>query len=170
MTTKFPELPEFQGAKGDEAHFILDKDPALKLLRDTFLPFVYFHLPTLKEMDLSEVNTFLQTFLSTLHQANHETYPDYVRDFGCEGGIGFIHFPDGFVHDHCKAFYYNNGHDVNSMGYQGLMFYNHSDQRSKTYGILRIAKAFADWLAIQRVPFGMHLRMVDADGDLQVID
>ena len=163
-------LPSFSGEHGDEAHFILDRDPGVKLLRDTFLPFVYFHLPTLKEMDLSEVNTFLQTFLSTLHKANHDMYPDYIREFGFEGGIGFIHFPDGFVHDHCKAFYYNNGHTSNSMGYQGFMFCNHSDQRSKTYGILRIAKAFADWLGVQGVPFDMHLRMVDGDGDVQVME
>lgn len=169
MKTQFPVLPQFQGEKGDKAHFILDRDPVVLRIRDWYLPFCYFHLHDFMVKDLNELNTLLNTFLSKLHEKNFNQHPDFIRSFGEEGGIGYIHFPDGFIHDHCKVFYYDESKDDNSMHYKGFVFCNHLDQRSKTYGILRIAKAFGEWLEVEKIPHTLYLRAKDFGGELEVI-
>lgn len=166
----FPELPTYSDEAWDS--FNLFETSPMKELIGTFAPFAYFNLPTITGKHSSQLlqtfNTLFQEFLTTLSEKNTKPWPDYVRDLGEEGGVANIYFPDGFMHDHSKMFYFYQQKDDNIMCYTGVMIRNHTDQKSKTYGVMRVAQEFMVFLKERQIPFKVFLKRLDSHEDVEV--
>ncbi len=144
----------------------------MKELMEDFAPFAYFNLPSItSEHDSGVINAFnilFQEFLATLDSRNRKPWPDYIRDFGEEGGVAHVYFPDGFIHEHSKMFYFHQEKDDNLMRYTGVVIRNHTDQKHFTYGVLRIAKDFILFLQSKKIPFRLFLRNSNTLKDIEV--
>jgi hypothetical protein len=166
----FPELPPYSDEAWDRLG-LFETSP-MKELVETFAPFAYFNLPTITGKYSSELlltfNALFQEFLTTLSEKNTKPWLDYVRDLGVEGGVSNIYFPDGFMHDYSKMFYFYHQADDNIMCYTGVMIRNHMDQKSKTYGVMRVAQAFMVFLKERQTPFKVFLKRLDSHEDVEV--
>lgn len=136
------------------------------------MPFVYFNLPSLADEQeyttIDRFNKLFQDFLRTLDTRNNHPHADYVRKFDEEGGVAYVYFPDGFIHHHSKMFYYHHPLDRNISEYSGVTIRNHTDQQSYTYGVMRIAQAFAKYLKSRDIPFKIFLRKMCDYQDVEI--
>ena len=166
----FPELPTYSEEAWGKLN-LFNTSPMRELIGD-FAPFAYFNLPTIVGSHSSELlnafNALFQEFLKTLSDKNARDWPDYVRDLCEEGGVANIYFPDGFIHDSSKMFYFYHERDENLMCYTGVMIRNHMDQKSQTYGVLRTAQAFMMFLREKQIQFRLFLKRLDSHEDIEV--
>jgi hypothetical protein len=169
MKIKFPTLPVFNQEKWRRDLTLFDKGPFKDIL-DTFLPFAYFNLPDHTGEDaLLRFNELFQAFALSVHPKNLVLFPDYVRKLGEEGGFAYFYFPDGFIHEYSKMFYFDLKTDNNIYSYTGAMIRNHLDQSSFTYGVLRVAEAFANYLKASDIPFNLFLWKNTSEDTVEVI-
>ena len=168
MRIPFPTLPIFNKEDWDNDLHLFDKPP-FKDLIETFLPFAYFELPDYTgENAIFRFNELVQAFAVSLHPKNVNAWPDYVRKLQEEGGLAYLHFPDGFIHPHSKMFYFDFQRDDNYGNYTGVMIRNHSDQKRFVYGVLRIAESFSQYLKDQGINFRLFLRKQDSGENSEV--
>jgi hypothetical protein len=168
--TKFPELPEFNPSEWQSLAWI--SKPLIIRLTDTFIPFVYFNLPSLAADDVSKIltrfNELFRDFLTALDTRNKKPCAVYVEKFDEEGGVAHVYFPDGFIHMDSKVFYLHHPADNNICKHSGVTIWNPSDQPSRMYGIMRIAQAFSKYLNERSVPFKLFLNRLDTHEYVEV--
>jgi hypothetical protein len=165
MPEPFPTLPQISDDEWNTSLRAFET-PEMRAIQKRFAPFVYLELPA---NDPRGYNDLLHRFLASLHLSNAREHPFYFRGLAEEGGISNVYITDGMVFDYSKAFCYDASKDDNAMGLTGITLRGHHDQRSKTYPLLRIGRAFQEWLASEKIPHRLFL-MEEASRDLIEID
>jgi hypothetical protein len=156
MKIPFPDLPHIPDQTWNSQFYF----PELDEVEGRFAPFVHIELSP----DTPHgYNALLQRFLAALHPKNAREFPNYLRDLGQEGGVSMVYVTDGIILDGAKAFCYDEARDRNSRQLTGITLRAHMDQKSKTYPLLLIGRAFQKWLKDSGTPHKILLIVKDGD-------
>ncbi|MFM2383477.1 MAG: hypothetical protein RIQ72_49 [Candidatus Parcubacteria bacterium] len=160
MKISFPTIPIGINWRDEAAAFTATKSPEMQSLMNEWHPYalILLSLPA-EKVTLSHFNGLLHQFLLDL-DPDHEYRSRlgengleraYNRVWNDEGGLKFISYGDGLVHDGFKLRAYACAHDDNVGGWTGILFANHLCMRSQTYPVLRLAWLFSLWLQHQAI-------------------